>query len=344
MINLTDANAILGIKKVGELFSNDATLIKNEHKDLCRIWHPDNNNDPKANDVFVHINKLYKTALDLIANNLWEKDNYIQFKNKDGKLIQINYLKVHTFELGTMYICNTCVVYILNHENKDLYENALKQIKKIKYADKMMETEFKRYMPNIISNYETIDDKYCIVISKTEDTFCLYDIYEYYNHVIPDRHVAWIISRLCNVARFLDYNGLVNNGINLMNCFISPEFHTIMLYGGWWYTNKKGKDMVGTSQNIFDILPLSVKSNKKASTVSDLESVKLMGRTLLGDKIGTQLINKGIPKPIINWVCDGSSNNVMKEYEEWEKVLKDAYGQRKFIKMEVLKNDIYKTN
>lgn len=342
MINIHNADSILGVTMVGDLFTNNSNIIDAEYKDLAKIWHPDNNKDPKASDVFAHIGELYQKALDLLSAGKWEKKNYIQLQKKDGKKIDINYLRKQPFELGTTYICNRHIIYVFDNEHKLFYDNALSNISNFKFANENMEKEISRFLPSIFTLYETVDNKYCYVINKTEDVYSLIDVLNYYNGNIPDRHVAWIMTRLNNLLCYLDYSGLSHNGININNCFISPEYHSIMLYGGWWYTRKQGEKLIGTSKEIFDVMPLSIKSTKNASIITDLESVKLIGRTLLGDRIGTQLQNKGVPASFASWLCNGSSKSALEEAKKWDNALQKSYGQRKFIKMDILKNQIYK--
>jgi serine/threonine protein kinase len=341
MINIHDAKSILSVTQVGDLFTNDADKIKTEYKDLAKIWHPDMNSDPDASTVFAFISELYQKALNLLSVGKWEKKNYIQLQIKDNKRIDISYLREHQFELGVMYVCNKHIIYVFDTDKKVFYDNALTQIKGLKYTSDRMKTEISRFMPSIISSYETIDDKYVYVISKTEDTYCLVDILNYYDGIIPDRHVAWVMTRLCNLLCYLDYSGLSHNGININSCFVSPKYHSIMLYGGWSYTKKQGEKLIGTSKEIFDVMPLSVKNSKLSSILTDIESVKLIGRTLLGDRTGIRLVSKGIPKPFVDWLCDGATSNAITESKRWDETIVESYGARKFISMDVIKDKVY---
>ena len=70
---------------------------------------------------------------------------------------------------------------------------------------------------------------------------------------------------------------------NINNCFISPKYHSILLLGGWWYVTKEDENMIGTTKDIFSIMSILAKSSKKSSVITDLESVKLLGRQLLGE-------------------------------------------------------------
>lgn len=333
---------ILSISKCGDLFPNNIDSVKTKYKELVKEWHPDVNKNPKAVDVFQKITELYNKALELLERGTWEKTNYVLISKDNGKKIALNYDTVFDFELGTCYVTKTKIVYILGKNKKKYFDNAVNRINSLKYADKKMEEKLKRCMPKIYQTFQTNGDEYVIVIEKTEDVYPLKSVFEYFGNKIADRHVAWIISRVCNITCFLKYNGIVHNGINMNNCFISPEHHSILLLGGWWYTTKEKDKMIGTTKDIFSIMPVTAKGNKLSSYLTDLESVKLLGRQLLGEANCRKLaLDTSLPKPFVNFLVSGSGDNAYKEYAKWDKALTDSYGKRKFIKMEVKREKVY---
>ena len=330
------AEQILSLSKCGDLFPNNINAAKTKYKQLAKEWHPDSNKNPKAVDVFQKITELYNKALELLEQGTWEKTNYVLISKNNGKKIALNYDTVFDFELGTCYVTKTKIVYILDSDKKKYFDNALVRIKSLKYADRKMEDTLKRCMPKIYQTFQTNSGKYVIVLDKTEDVYPLKSVFECFGNKIPDRHVAWIISRLCNLTCFLKYNGIVHNGININNVFVSPQYHSILLLGGWWYTTKEKEKMIGTTKDIFSIMSVVTKGDKKSSYLTDLESVKLLGRQLLGEPNCRKLVlDSAIPKAFINFLISGSGDDAFKEYDKWDKALIDSYGERKFVKMEV---------
>lgn len=331
-----EANAILAITKCGDLFPYGEDQVKAKYKELAKEWHPDTNHHPDASSVFAKITELYNKALELLKDGQWEKTNYILISKTDGKKIALNYDTYFKFELGICYVTRTKVVYILDNDKEKYYNNAIQRIKGLKYKDKQMEDKLSRCLPKIYQTFKTNNGKYIIVLEKTEDVYPLKNVLEYFNNHIDDKHVAWIVSRLCNLTCYLKYNGLVHNGININNCFVSPEHHSILLLGGWWYATKEDERMIGTTKDIFSIMSVSAKGAKKSSTITDLESVKLLGRQLLGETNCRKLsLDTSIPKPFINYLISGSSNNSYEEFSKWDKALEESYGKRRFIKMEI---------
>jgi hypothetical protein len=331
---------ILSITKVGDLFSNDLNLCKSEYHELAKIWHPDvTKTDTK--DIFQKINDLYERACILISEGHWEKTNYIQIKTTTGK-INLNYLFNFSFELGEAYICNKHIVYIFDSTKEKYYKQMKSSLKLVKYANSDMEKEFKRYFPKIIAEHKTSDGKLIIVIEKTEDVYPLSLVLSYFNKNIPEKHAAWIVSRLLSISCFFNYSEIVHNGICLRNCFISPKYHTLSLLGGWWYTTKKDEQMIGTTKEIYDVMSVSAKSKKLSNSITDLESIKLIGRQLLGESNCRELKKKKpAPEAFIDYLISGSDISAYKEIEKWDEALKKSYGKRVFIPLEIEKEKIY---
>lgn len=333
---------ILKATKPGDIFTNDFNIARSEYKALVKKYHPDVCKSPKAKDIFQKITEFYNDALEEIANKTWSKTNLIKINKKSGKGVEITFLTTFNFELGVCYVCNNHIVYVFDSDKKKYRDNMVDILKTLKYRDREMEEEFSRYFPKIVDTYETAEGKYCVVLTKTPDVFPLKSLHEFYKGKIPDRHVAWIMSRLSNISCFLKYNGIIHNGISIENCYISPEHHAMMLYGGWWYAVKEKTNMIGTTKEIYDLMPVSAKSSKIASYITDLESIKYIGRSLLGDSNCRTLAAKAtIPKSILEFLIKGSGDDAYKEFKDWDAALDKGYGIRKFIPLNVTKEQIY---
>ena len=150
--------------KVGDIFPNDVTQAKNIYRDLCKKYHPDTFADDRANDIISALTKLYNNAIKAIEAGTWEKSNFIAIKTTKGTTLNINYLYHRVFELGEYYVCNQHIIYIFDFNKKKYYNNYIKQINKISYKDKKMEKYFKNLFPQVISEYNTLDNKHIIVM------------------------------------------------------------------------------------------------------------------------------------------------------------------------------------
>lgn len=332
---MVTSQQILSAKKCGDIFSSDCKQdVIAEYREIARVYHPDISTDPKANEVMAKVNQLYEEALRLIDAGTWEVSNQIILKDKSGKKYVGRYLKQVPFELGEAYIANSSVTYLFAQKNKKFFDNAVEQIKGLRYANRKMEDEISRFMPQILYALSLEDGRYCIVLKKPEDVFLLSDVADFFGGSIPDRHVAWIMSRLSNLCCYFSYAGIAHNGLTIQNCFITPSKHAVLPLGGWWYTQKLGAKMIGVPRVIYDVMPLKAKSEKKSDAMTDLESAKLIGRQI------SDL--SSLPEAFRQFLNTGSAHDAAEEFSRWNKTLDKSYGERKFVNMQVTKSDIYK--
>jgi hypothetical protein len=325
---------ILGEKTLyGDLFPHDNIKIPLEYKRMCKLIHPDVCHDPRATDAFAKLQEFYNLASKALSSGMWEATNYVEFKTTTGKTLQLKYMYHGIFEIGEYFVCSKHIVYLFDFSKKKYYNNYINQIENLKYADGEMKKMFQPLFPTVIAEHDTVDNKHIIVVSKTEDVYplrCVLD--NFYKGDIPDTHLAWMVSRMMNIACYLKYNKQVHNGINIDNMFVSLQYHTILLIGGWWYAVDEDAKMIGTTKEIYSIMPPKVKADKNACSVTDVESVKAFGRKYLADSA---------PQAFKNFVNSGSKDDSMAEMEKWDDALIESFGKRKFIKIEATNKQIY---
>ncbi len=336
------AAEILKFTTPGELFSDQTDTLKKEYLRLAKLWHPDNHaNSSEANQVMAKINLLYQQGLELLEQGKWERPGFLRLKAFDGKTYEFNYLTVSNFELGKIYLGSKMICYLLEKTQRNFYQNALQQLESFAFANEKMRLEISKYLPKLLAKFET-KDYYGMVISKTAELLCLKDVLAFYHGQLTDRHVAWILGTLYNLACYLDYAGLSHNAISLENYFISPKEHTGALLGGWWYTVKQGSKMLGVSEKLYGIMPPVVKNEKQGSILTDLEAIRLVGRELLGDPNGTRLESmKVAPSSMINWLRGVASETAYQDYQNWDQVLSASFGRKKFVTLDLSERDLY---
>lgn len=335
---IKNADFVLYLEKAGDLFSNDEKKLKEEYKQLIKLWHPDSNKNEKASLVFQKINELYRQALDLIRDGKWESKEYLQLKRNKEMPISVHYFFHQAFELGDIYICEQLIFYLFDKDKKKYYENALKRINQFVFYDEYMKKEIKQYLPQLYHhklNYgEAENGEFYIAVKREKGTISLLDVKNFYQKNFYHKHAAWIMSRLLNLTCYFEFSGMVHNGITIQNCFISPKNHSVYLYGGFWYTTKQKEKMLGVSKEVYDTMPPNVKSTKYADSTTDLESVKAIGRQLLD---GTE----NVPKSFQKWLYAGCCDSALQEMERWDKVILDSYGERKFVEMKLTEKEVY---
>lgn len=308
---------ILNAKQPIDIFQNIKN-IKNEYRQLIKQFHPDTNKDSRSTECISIITKLYNNV---IKNNILEGE-LLKIKGKNNQY-SINYFYYSNFELGSYYVCKNNLVFLIKKEHEKYYKNYLQTVKSLKYVNTKMENEFKRYFPNIVKTDEA-ENEYILIISKTEDVVSLKNVAEYYGDKgVPIKHVAWIMNRLFNIASYFDFYNIVSNGICLDSIFISPQHHTVLILGGWWYTINDSEKLIGMPKSVYNAMPKSILIKKTANIKIDLESIKNVGKALLE--------NQSYDEKLTRYFLENVEDKATKEFESFNNILFKIFGKRKFI-------------
>ena len=341
------ATAILAIpaNQPELLFTGSADSAKKEYRKLASIWHPDRCKDAQANAVFAWLKDLYQVAEAKLASGAWEVPGLLRVTSTAGTSYEIRYLRKMKVDMGQMYVGNSVLVFDIAAENEDLVAQALATLSGFTYASASMEAEFSRYFPELQQRIETPTGA-VLIFKKTPDLLLLQDVLDHFKGEMPARHVAWVISRLLNIACYLERQGKVaHNAIALDSVFISPKFHSAALLGGWWFSARLGAPLKAATRRMTLFAPPDVMQRKVADSRTDLELIKALGRELLGDVTGVRLFkNSAVPSALANWLQMSSAQDAVGGFKEWqERVLIDAFGQREFVELALTQQELYKT-
>lgn len=341
---LTAADILaISLDRPERLFTVDHLV--DEIRALRSIWHPDRSKDPDADQVFKRIQDLHKLAEKRIADNTWDGPAKLVFRPKVGDTtFKFQYRRVSDIDIGKMYVGHKYLAYVIDPSYEDLFRNGLKMIKSIKYPAEKFEKQFKRQMPNIVTEVNS-DIGFVVVLEKTEELVLLKDLLDYlpYNKMDP-KHMAWIVSTLCNMACFLEYNKIAHGALTPSNIWISPKHHSGVLLGGWWYARSEGEKLLALPAETLNILPSSVFDDKTAKSTYDRMLIKATGLECVGDKThtGSKLLKDStIPTTVLNWLRSPSAKDAVAEYTNWGKARDDGFGPRKFVELVVDVNKIY---
>lgn len=324
------------------LFSLDG--FEREFKVLRSKWHPDHSASSEATEVFKHVMDLAETAKHRITTNTWNGKAPIIFTTSKGKTFRIQYRRTREFELGRMYIGTNYVMYVLEPEFEDLFDNAVQSIKGIRYPDNKFKAEFARFLPKIRLEDKGTSIGPVLVVEKTVDVVLLQDLIDRLSGKIDAKHVAWITGSLYNITVFLDHIGVCHNSILPTTVFVSPEYHSVQLLGGWWYSTKKGDKLTALPSDLLRVLPSEVLKRKKTNTLYDRQATKAVAIACLGDSTmaGSKLLaNKEIPNAMLTWLRLPSGTDAIEEFKGWYQMLERCFGERKFIKLDVNVDEVY---
>lgn len=351
MISLT-SQVLLNVRTPESLFSKSETEAKAEYRALVRRWHPDRDRSPEAATVLDHITNLYRRACAKLHDSTWcepcekiehETPGIKRFRLKDKSIRQVEFMTARDFEFGRFFIGNDYVTYEVDNEFADFYRRGKKQMQMLRFKNVEMAAEMSKYLPQILEHFST-EGTHVLVVRKTPDQVLLSDVCKYMGGTInPIEHVGWILNALYNIACYLEWGGETHNAISPNTVFISPLRHSVMLLGGWWYSAHVGTHLEAVPNSTLDCMPGYVLHNKEADVRVDLESIKKLGRELLGG--GGKLVweDKTLPQCIVDWLSAPSTGCAKSDYKQWKhEVLTDAFGPPRFVKLNLGVSELYK--
>jgi len=349
------ASEILAKKDPEQIFTvPDKDRVHTEHLKLTHKWHPDVCRAPEADAVLCHLNILRDRAMEHIDRGVWDTPGLLTLKianwgantNPHKTYLKVNYHKRHSFELGDFYIGANCVVYLLKSGSEDLITNYIRSMGSFTYASDRMKEEMIKYLPQPSDVHhgatfiEISDGRKVLIIKTNPDQILLRDVVNYGK--LDPKHTAWIISRLLNIACYLEYNKQTLNDISLDTVYISPAFHSVALLGGWWYSVPRDGRMTAIPRRTLNMLSPQVLATKKASLRTDLELIRKLARELLGDTTGSGPV-ASIPDALLQWARYPSSGSSKEDYAYWQDVvLPKAFGKRSFTPLNVTVEQIYR--
>lgn len=344
IMNLTGERLLAISENAPEkLFSGDLEIARTEYHALSRRWHPDHNPDAQATAVFQHVAGLYRKTQEFIKKGDWRGPGILDLPGRTAGdyLRELRYFKKVPFELGDMYVGENRIAFAIERAFADLFENAKRQISKLRFADRSMQKEIERYLPRTPEYFEG-GKRLIMLLPKPADMVLLEDLREYLGGVIDARHVAWIGNRLHNLACYFEYAGIVHHDISPQTFFVSPKLHTGMLLGGWWYARFKGETIKALPARTINLAPADVIRHRQADGRVDLELIRQTGRELLGKANGGWVkTNEKIPPAMARWFNGVTSGSAVTDYELWNNALETDFGAPRFIRLDAEPEKIY---
>lgn len=324
----------------GMLFSS-AIDAKDEYKLLAKMWHPDTNKDPRASDVLAKINALRQKASEYAAIGEWRVFGVEEFVKSDGSRFLIRYKRKHVIDVGLMLYGERSVSFIVEAKHAVLFDSAEKIIRGFRYADKKMEEDMKKFLPNILKTLKLKDGRLFMHVEKTPDVFLLRDVVDHQGGKLDPKHAAWVTSRLMGLCCYLDWAGLSYNAMTLDNIFVSPKYHTALLLGGWWFAKPFGDTIKVLPKQVHNILPSSVLKEKIASGKTDRLLARAIGRELAGDRSGNSLKRLGVPEAMADYLRHPLGPTPYQDMGTWMKALESSFGPRRFTVLDIPESEIY---
>lgn len=323
-----------------KLFSS-ADEIEFEYRVLAKIWHPDVNKSSEASSVLAHINALHAAAKRKIAAKTWDRGAIWDIVGNDRRIRRISARRRLGFELGDFGYGQKNAAWVVDGQHVDLFDAAVARMKSFRYKTPQMQAQIERYLPALLRDFRTVDGGAALIVRKTEDVYLLADVVAACGGKLDPRHVAWIMNGVYNVACYLQWLDVTHNAIDTTTVFISPKHHSALLLGGWWYSADVGATMSALPKTSHRIAPQDMLRSKTADSRLDLAMIKAMGREILGDRTGMDLVKSGAPDQMVQFLRRPVGMNAHSEYAAFDAVLKESYGARRFVELQISDSDIY---
>jgi len=336
------ASDILGVPetRARDLFPGDEKAVAREFRRLVKAWHPDRCPDPKAADVVAHLNKLRVAALRKIGA-IKVPSQMREFRANDGKLFRFRYNSIHRIDIGEVIVGDNSVAYVFDREFADIAAAEQMRIGGLRFQDEGMRKEMARFLPSpkraVVQQDATV-----LVYEKTPDQFLLVDLIRHAGGRIDPRHVAWIVSRMENIASYLCWAGISHGAIDATNLLVSPKYHTVSLVGGWGFATEIGQRPKALPWRTLSALPRLAVEGTPSDHAVDLELLRMTARECLGDAAGGRIVADGsIPQALSAWLVIPPTGTAFEDFPAWEAALARAFGPRRFIPWDVQPAEVY---
>lgn len=330
------AETLLEIKNPAAIFTSGN--IKELSRRLKGIWHPDRNNNPKAGEVFNHINKLQEA---------FENPTELSFSTDSGKEYRMAYGVKRLFDFGDLFISRNFLLFKFDETNKDLFDNFNRNLKILNdFGEERYRKQFAAYQPKVILSEKTTIG-YVIVLENKSGFIRLSDLLDHQGGKLSSRHVAWVMNSVYNYALYANkIHGLSLIGLSAENIFIDPKNHIAAPWTSLFYSSND--KLIAAPQLLVSLLRDSYFKDKKADEKIDRYAIKqAIGVRCFGGTgyTAASLRKIKVPEQIISFLFDtaftGKDKNLLTDFGRWNEVLENVFGPKKFVELNVSFDDVY---
>lgn len=267
-----------------------------------------------------------ETERRLRSDKYWEElSDRISFECVDGKVIELKYMYNCSDKVADMYVCRSNIAYYVHPGYEAMVNKFRSNCSMLDYPSADVRN-LNQFFPNVTGGFALKDGGTLLVLKKSEDEYPLRVFGK-----LDSRLTAWIISRLENLCCVLEFSNLVHPAINADSVFINPYLHTAALYGEWWYCTERGR--------------MSYDNSHMATSEENLIGIRTIAARLLGfETLESVSEIEGIPEALINFIKSKPKYDAYEDFGYWDEMLIKAFGERRFIKMDVSDETLYGNN
>ena len=324
------AEEILGIGAPDAfLLFPDGCDVAKRYRQIAKIWHPDLNSHPLASDVMSHVAAI-RDALVSGTRPCSPKER--TYMSKTGPAVRFRYLKSRTSDTGDVLVGRRSIAYELSGEFPDVADAEVSAIGNLRFADAAMRAQMENFLPRV-EKLLRADDLFVTILARNEDCVLLSDLVDHLGGRLPARHVAWIVSGLLNICCYLDWMKISHGAISPNTVLVCPERHSVVLVGGWGFSTAYGKRPVAVTERTLSKVPRLAVEGAVADGATDLKLVRALARDAIGSTAGL-MKDEDVPTALAQWLLLPPRKDAPSDYESWGKCLTDAWGPRRFVRLE----------
>lgn len=153
---------------------------------------------------------------------------------------------------------------------------------------------------------------------------------------LPQKHVAWILSRFLEVVAWFHQTDRVHAGLVPESVYVDPETHGIQVVS-FYHMTRLGERLRTVSGKYQNWYPPSVFRDKIASPDIDLAMVKRIASFLLGDPSGHGArlrMNKDIDAEFVDFLLR-TDHDAHETFKSYRSTIRRLHGEPKFHVLEL---------
>jgi hypothetical protein len=310
------------------LFPGTAADVAARFRQLALAWHPDRNAARNAAAVFAHISALHRVAEQSLAD---DGPAQTLFETIDGRQFRLGWRVRHVTDYGEILIGDRHIAQIVPKDLSDLAKRA--DDFRPRFADDEMKAEMSRALPDRIATLDTAEG-HVFVESKAPDQILMRDLLRL--GPIDPRHVAWMATRLVNIACWLQWAGVAHGAIGPETLLVSPANHSVALTGPFLCAGPFGSPPAALPERTLACAPRYAASGAVLDERLDPDMVRLTLRELLGDPAGVRLTSDpDFSKPFASWLMVPPEDGARSDFAAWERARDASFGARRFVNWDV---------
>lgn len=348
-MKLKTADEVIRASTPRQLFDMNLATLEAQKDEYLELFKPAPYNTVKHFMASQKVTQFYKMALEL----LWAPDrgdSTLTLVPKDGQEAR-TYCVYNSIDskLGTMYVSATNIIFVVQPEYKEYYENYVQKASSFTKLSSDIWNKIRYSLPKLVNHFECEDGNFAIILKKPKNNiYPLREILDYCGGSLSPEIVASILTRLHYIACYLDVIGITHNAITIDNLFFSPgnfvekdqkatldDIRIVGVYGGWFFSTFEDEQVRGMPKEVFDIVPKHLKEYGFSCFIVDSLAIKRVGRELLGDPTGMNF-KSDVPGPFADWLNSTYvDKNAYEQFCAYDSVISQSFPKRRFVPLDI---------